>query len=358
MKSEKDRKPSILVADWNEVNAMSLSRIFNLLHFYTDQTYTGQSVIHILQKIEYDIVFINHWMPDMSGQEITQEIRKLKEHGKPVIYVLAPTVSEELIYKYREAGANKVFEKPLKLDKFLNDLKLYFPDLSLYITDADHNKGNDSYHWNKIRLAFSEVNEIKLEEGMKSSLANHNLFLQIMKSTYHEIDSFISMVSRYTGLEDNPDLKFRLHNLKSVFSYIGVAGLLETTKKLETNVKSGKYDVVKQQLLGAYIDRLKIFMVNLKKALDDYNYLSELQDGEIDMFLQYNLGEGYEQCIQKTIYYIKRFEYDLILHELNKLIYRNNEHKHIFLKAAEEIKNFNYEGALEWIYQVDCRKDE
>ncbi len=357
MKSEKERNPSILVADWNEVNAMSLSRTLNLLHFYTDQTYTGQSVIHILQKIDYDIVFINHWMPDKSGYEIAKEIRELKENGYPIIYVLAPTVSSEVLKQYHEAGVNKVFERPLKLDQFLNDLRLYFPYLSLYITDADLKKDISSYHWSKIRLVFSEVNEIKINEGMKSSLANHNLFLQIMKSTYDEIDSFITMVYRYTDLEDNSDLKLRLHNLKSVFSYIGVVGLLETTKKIETKVKSGKYDDVKQQF-GPYIDQLKTFMGNLKKALDDYNYLSELQDGEIDMFLQYNLGEGYEQCIQKTIYYIKRFEYDLILHELNKLIYRNNEHKHIFLKAAEEIKNFNYEGALEWIYQVDCRKDE
>lgn len=349
MNSDQERSLNILVADWNEVNAMSLSRIMNLLHFYTDQTYSGQNVIHILERTDYDIVLLNHWMPDMSGQDITKEIRKLKADGKLVIYVLAPTTSKELINKYQEVGANQVFEKPLKIDQFLNDVKLYFPELSLFITDSK--KDGDKYHWNKIRLAFSDVYEINIDTGIQSSLGNHIIFIQIMKSIYHEISSFVSMVSRYTALEENSDLKLRLHNLKSILAYIGAEKLLEDTKRIEAGIKAGNYEAVGHQL-ELYIGRLELFMSNMKKALNNYHYLTELQDGEMDMFLQYNLGESYEQCIQKTIYYIKRFEYDLALNELNKLIHSKNQDQQIFIKAAEEIRNFNYEGALECINQI------
>lgn len=355
MISKQDRSINILVADWNEVNATSLSRILNLFHFYTDQTYTGQNLIHILDKTDYDIIFLNHWMPDMSGQDIIKEIRKLRVDGKPVIYVLVPEVSEELINKYQEAGANRVFEKPLKIEQFLNDIRLYFPELSLFITDS--RKAIDNYHWNMIRLAFSDVKQINIETGIQSSLMNHTIFIQIMKSTYHEISSFVSMVSRYTELEDNSDLKLRLHNLKSILAYIGAEKLLEDTKRIEAGVKGGNYEAVGLQL-GSYIEQLELFMRSMKRALDNYDDLTELQNGERDMLLQYNPGESYEQCIQKTIYYIKRFEYDLILNELSKLISRKNNHQQVFMKAAEEIRNFNYEGALEYINQITNRKDE
>ena len=346
---------NILVADWNEVQAMYLSRLLNLLHFNTDRTYSGKNVIQILEKTDYDIVFLNHWMPDMNGQEITKAIRKLREDGKPVIYIMAPTASEELTKKYKGAGANKVFAKPLKMERFLHDLRLYFPELSLFITD--NKKDGNNYHWSRIRLAFSDVKEINIDTGIHSCLGNYSIFIQMMKSIYQELSLFVSMVSGHTEPEEYTDLRQRLHNLKSVFAYIGAEKLLEHTKGIEAGLKEEHYEVVIPQLEG-FTSQLELFLNNMKTALDNYNYLTELQDGEIDMFLQHNLGESYEQCIQKTIYYIKRFEYDLILHELYKLIYRKNPDQQVFLKAAEEIRNFNYEGALECIYQIINRKDE
>ncbi len=357
MKSEQERYPNILIVDWNEVNARSLANMLHLLHFHADQTDSGQNVLPMLQKNAYDIIFVNHWMPDMGGQEITKAIRGLQTDRKPIIYVLAPSVSPEIFRCYREAGANRVFEKPLKLDQFLKDLKLYFPDLSLYITDTDHRKGIDTFHWNRIRIAFAEAEDINIEVGIRSSLGNHKLFIQIMNSTYHEMEALLTMLKGYTGLEDSSELKLKLHNLKSVLSYIGAVHLLEATKKLEIKEKSGLHEEVKS-LLAPYSEQLRRFLGSLKKALEEYHQIAELRDSVVDTSLQYNPEEAYEQCVQRAIYYIKRFEYDLILQELNKLISFNNEHRHIFIRAAEEVRNFKYENALKWISQLDCRKDK
>ncbi len=357
MKSEQDKCLSILIVDWNEMNAASLSSMLHMLHFHTDQTGTGQSCIRMMQDKDYDMVIVNHWMPDMSGPMIVKTIRSLTCGNKPLIYVLAPALSSEILQAYREAGANKVFEKPLKLEFFLKDLKLYFPDLYLYMTSRDQDKRMDDYHWNKIRLLFAGVEELNIEAGRKSSLGNHKVFIQIMKSAHYDVEAFLSAMAAYTDVEHNSDFILRLHNLKSVFSYVGADKLLESTKKLEMKGKAGNYDEVKL-LLDPYIRELKHFKEQLKRALDDYNDKQELKDVEKEDFAGDDPEEAYEQCIQKTIYYIKRFEYDLILHELNKLIIRNDEHQHLFLKAEEEIRNFNYEGALRWMNQVTCRQEK
>jgi hypothetical protein len=66
--------------------------------------------------------------------------------------------------------------------------------------------------------------------------------------------------------------------------------------------------------------------------------------------------EEYEQSLLNTIYYIKRFEYDAIMKELELLILRGfMEFKQELELALADIKDFDYEKALERIIKLKMR---
>jgi hypothetical protein len=67
-------------------------------------------------------------------------------------------------------------------------------------------------------------------------------------------------------------------------------------------------------------------------------------------------NEEYEQSLLNTIYYIKRFEYDAIIKELELLILKGfAKYKQEFELALADIKDFEYEKALDRIKKLEIK---
>jgi CheY-like chemotaxis protein len=297
----------------------------------------------------------------MSGTAITEAIRKLKRNKKNIIiYILTDSVTEEIREQYRASGANRVLEQPLRMEVFLKDIKQYFPELNLFISDETKKiTGVDPFEWCKIKTSFFSVKNINFEMGVKNSLGNHVLYLQIIRSALKDISAFLDMVNSEDKISIE-EFKKGLHNLKGVLPYIGIDYIVEDTRRLEADLKLGYYMAAIDRLKD-YIRNLKALQVDLQKALENYNILLELiGDGmvseELSEEMQADKTEGYEQSIRKTIYYIKRYEYDQILRELDRLTRMDEGHLDTYRKVTERIKEFDYEEALKLIIELEYWK--
>lgn len=360
MNTDQIKDLNVLVVDGNTGNSMLLTRMLKLFHFNV-QICSGKDTVKIIRKNEFDIVFICHQLPDMSGTEITEDIRKLRRDKKNIIiYILADSVTEELRELYRVSGANKVLEQPLKMEVFLKDVKQYYPQMDLFIpTEAKKLTGMDPYEWCKIKTSFFAVKEINLEIGVKNSMGNHVLFLQIIRSALKDMTSFLDAINSEDKISIE-EFKKGLHNLKGVLPYIGADNIVEDTKRLEADLKLGYYMAAIERLKD-YIPNLKLLQQELKKALENYSILLELTGDDVasetlSEGLQENHTEDYEQYIRKAIYYISRYEYDHILQELDQLTRMDEGHLDTYRKVTASIKEFDYEEALKQLNDLKCCK--
>ena len=87
------------------------------------QVYTLQSsenVIPVISQTLPDVILLDHWMPDMTGIEVTKKLKKSVYANIPVIMCTSnPEVKEEA----EQAGADRFITKPFSADQIEQVIK-------------------------------------------------------------------------------------------------------------------------------------------------------------------------------------------------------------------------------------------
>jgi len=348
-----------LVVDDNEVNTLVLATMLELFGIHVDQIYTGEGAVLMFYKNDYDLVFIDHIMPEMDGVQTTEKLRSLvKDKDRTAIFALTSNLTEDIKCIYQGIGANDVFAKPLGLEEVILILKKWFPQLP--IEEASYMvKSSEMYSEEEdlIKFLLKDIPEINYEEGLKYAIGNPIHYAHILKVSIKDIKSSIDLIIQNQEQESLEDMRIGMHNLKSLFSNIGAIELFEITRFMYRLSRLGEYNKMKLHL-SEYIIKICSFNDLLENAINQYTTIELLAANKQEKE-ECTMSElEYEQCLSNTIYYIKRFEYDLIMKELSKLIPSSPPNlKKEFMKAFEEVREFNYDNALARIMKITKKED-
>jgi len=345
-----------LVVDDNEVNTLILANMLELFGIHVDQIYSGQGAVLMFQQEEYDLIFIDHVMPEMDGVQTTEKLRSIvKDKDKTAIFALTSHLTEYIKLIYQGVGANDVFAKPLELAEIIIILKKWFP--KLVVDESIYANESSDIHPQKIELIQSllkNLPEINYEMGLKYAIGNPIHYAHIIKISVKDIKSCINQIIQSQKEERPEAVKIGLHNLRSLFSNIGADELFDVTRLMNRLIKQYEYNKVTHQLTD-YIKKIVSFNNRLENAIGQYESFERLEEKEKEMEQeQYVMSEQeYEQSLSHTIYYIRSFEYDSIIKELQNLIHSGySDFKKEFMEALEEIKDFNYDSALERMLKI------
>ena len=112
----------ILVVDDNEVNLSVAVGLMAPLHMQVETALSGERAIHMISGKHYDLVFMDHMMPEMDGIEAVQIIRgECGDNGtQPVIIALTANAMEGVREMFLENGFQDFITKPLD-KKALNE---------------------------------------------------------------------------------------------------------------------------------------------------------------------------------------------------------------------------------------------
>jgi DNA-binding response OmpR family regulator len=103
----------ILLAD-DEPDILEISRIAleTVGGFEVSVCPSGRALLERLTDFEPDLIIVDVLMPDMTGPEVLQEVRRRPElNGVPVVY-LTGVIQEEELGELRETGVADVILKP------------------------------------------------------------------------------------------------------------------------------------------------------------------------------------------------------------------------------------------------------
>jgi signal transduction histidine kinase/DNA-binding NarL/FixJ family response regulator len=112
----------VLVVDDNEANLKVATGYLSLYQMNSDACQSGKEALALIQERDYDLVLLDHMMPDMDGLEALAAIRALggRFEKLPVAAFTANAMSgmKEI---YRQQGFDDFLSKPIDLPK-LNEL--------------------------------------------------------------------------------------------------------------------------------------------------------------------------------------------------------------------------------------------
>ncbi|MCL2690363.1 MAG: ATP-binding protein, partial [Chitinispirillia bacterium] len=118
----------ILITDDNEFNLKVASGLLDLIDIKAQTADSGFKAIELVKQNDYDVVFMDHMMPDMDGIETVQEIRKLGgKYEKLVIVALTANAVKGAREMFAENGFNDFISKPIDTDELHRVVKTHLP---------------------------------------------------------------------------------------------------------------------------------------------------------------------------------------------------------------------------------------
>lgn len=115
----------VLVVDDNEINIKLASRLLNQYKLEIDSALSGRQCLDMVKQKKYDLIFLDHMMPDLDG---IQTLKLLKQSGyfvPPVVALTANSYSG-IKEKYTEEGFSDYLSKPINVKDLNKIINKYF----------------------------------------------------------------------------------------------------------------------------------------------------------------------------------------------------------------------------------------
>lgn len=104
----------ILAADDNEMSQLVLSSVLMKMGYKCEVARNGTEAVAKAVEEQYDLIFMDMFMPEMDGMEATKRIREFYlQSPRPIIVAITANALEDAS-KYKQAGINSFIVKPIK----------------------------------------------------------------------------------------------------------------------------------------------------------------------------------------------------------------------------------------------------
>jgi CheY-like chemotaxis protein/HPt (histidine-containing phosphotransfer) domain-containing protein len=237
----------ILVVDDNETNLNVACGLLRLFHITADAATSGSQAIDMLQQKHYDLVFMDHRMPEMSGVETTKLIRELGI-DVPIIALTASAVigAKDIML---EAGMNDYLWKPIEkaelvhmLQKWIPAEKLLDPPTQAPVADEgkasaskeDASSKEDMEFWKKVE----QIEGLDLSIGLSRVEGQKDVYEKSLKLMIGEIGKSDKSLIVFLMMRDMEQFCTAAHGMKGSLANIGAMELSSKALALEKASKT------------------------------------------------------------------------------------------------------------------------
>jgi signal transduction histidine kinase/CheY-like chemotaxis protein len=128
----------ILVVDDNAMNRRVFTGLLKKTKIQITEAESGKQCLELVKNSHYDIIFLDHMMPEMSGVEVFMEMQKWKEYpckDTPKIMLTANALVESK-KEYERLGFDGFLAKPIIIKDLENMIQNFLPDELVVVPDA------------------------------------------------------------------------------------------------------------------------------------------------------------------------------------------------------------------------------
>ena len=244
----------VLIVDDNKDNLIALEGLLKETRLLIDTASSGKECLELLRREIYNLVLLDHFMPEMDGIETLQEIRKTI----PDLPVLALTASEEDNPEefYRQAGFQGYLPKPVDQAR-LEETIMYFIPEELFMDPDESSKDiaeNEDQEEKNNYEYLDEIKGISVDDGV-NFCGRIDFFVKFLTTFATSIDDKAKEIETAFYSNDWELYTIKVHALKSTARIIGAKELSELARNLEQAGKEGNTDFINektQHLLELY----------------------------------------------------------------------------------------------------------
>ncbi|WP_029319143.1 response regulator [Butyrivibrio sp. AE3004] len=274
----------VLIVDDMPINRMILSSLLASKGVLSDQVESGRECLDICKEKSYDLILMDHRMPEMDGVDTFLALRKEFEKRGVNTPVICHTTEEGRtnINLYKASGFADVLIKPIDPKQLYEVLMTYLPEKSSLVQEV-HERTVDSLISNmenssvsdeelkeeldKLPIWLKTVPHINLVEGI-SNCETAEDYIDALYVFYSSIETKCRDIEKHLVCEDWTMYKLCVHSLKSMARLIGAKTLSAAAADLEEAAENGNYRKIRNETTQ-FLNTYRSFTNLLSKIKDD-----------------------------------------------------------------------------------------
>lgn len=327
---------NILIVDDNAINLTVAEGLLKPLEMNIETACSGKEAVEMISKKKYDLIFMDHMMPEIDGVETTHIIRRFyKEYDDvPIIALTANAVSGTKEMFLRE-GMNDFVAKPIEMGSILSKLRTWLPEHKIIkISSINSDKGEK-------KVKSIDIEGLDTDKAMQL-LGNEKLFWAVLKDYYQAINKKAGLIKRYEEDGDWHAYTIEVHSLKSASKQIGALELSQKAAMLEKAGNEQNVDLIHKEtkgMLKQYLGYADILSPYFTETPDQGKGVKELTATVLtDFFVR--LRDASEELDMDKV--------DEILNEMSEYRYEGSQEE-CFLQLKEAAGEFDFEKCEEII---------
>ena len=295
----------------------------------------GKKAIQMIQENSYDLVFMDHMMPEMDGLEATAMIRALageRYQQLPIIALTANAISG-IQKMFIQNGMNDFLAKPIEMIKLNAILEKWIPKEKHRAVRLSAPKAADDF--------ITEARKVKQLSADQAStaLGGQTTYKKTMRISLKLLPENVEKLETYIDT-DLSLYAIEVHGIKGVLNGIGAYSLGNEALALENLSKAGDGDACKMKH-PAFINEVKAFLkaalpllgeeeklpgetgklseaiLPVKQALEAYNGLLALE--LLAPLVGYTYGQPTDTLLAELASACEHFDFDKAAENLPKL---------------------------------------
>jgi signal transduction histidine kinase/CheY-like chemotaxis protein/HPt (histidine-containing phosphotransfer) domain-containing protein len=320
----------ILITDDNEFNLKVASGLLGIMDIKAETADSGFKAIELVQQNDYDIVFMDHMMPEMDGVETVCRIRNMgaedEKYERLTIIALTANAVKGAREMFAANGFNDFISKPINADELQEIVIKHLPPEKVVETAARAAPTSMFAH-SEFIMNLQKVKAIDIELGLSRVSNMENMYRDSVEFFFKKLSGESKKLCSSLEEGDLTSFAITVHAMKSALSTIGAMELSGIAMELETAAKSNnaefcteRFPALKEKLAALHEQLSAIFNAgddgsrcdkeagddtllceNIKKALDAADdFDSDLGLEILEDLIKFDFGEKTNAALESA----------------------------------------------------------
>lgn len=366
-------KVRALVVDDEPMNLMVAEGILRDYKMQVKTAESGLKAIEICGREEFDLIFLDHMMPEMDGVETLKQLRRIHTGEGRTLTVIAFTANAVSGARdmFLKEGFDEFVSKPIEYMELERVLKKVLPKAYIEFVDKDwHGEGRygqntftaeekteeqgmdvpagENEEVKEAEDEFSLLEQIGINKsvGLQYCNGDKEFYSEILSQFAHDAVKKEKMIDEFWQKKDVTNYRIMVHALKSTSKMIGAASLSEMAGKAEEAAK-------KQDLSYIETHHEDLIAVYHKTAFE----ILDMQASENGSQNNGNLDKGMQICREEFLQRLsvlkgsfETFEAEraeTLLAEMDNNIYQGVSVGELLRDIREDVEDFEFGKASE-----------
>ena len=236
----------VLVTDDNDMNLKVATNFLKIFGITPVTCSSGAATIELMRKEKFDIVFLDHMMPEMDGIET---LRKLKDEGLTEGTVMIALTANAVVgaeEQYLSAGFDGYLSKPITIEDIEKALAQYLPADIIGRNDDISNNDQNNKENKSITIDTARQIGLNVDSALVYSCGDEDFYLELLTDYAGQASDRCAELTSYLEAGNLKDYEILVHSVKSSSKTIGADDLSELAKSLESAARDSDADYVRQ----------------------------------------------------------------------------------------------------------------